>query len=137
MTIAAERIPHGVVTRRGIGVSRTVHCKVAAHFSNDFAGIGGFALEVPIPPAKRLRNSHGIYIKYFKEGDPGGNFNLVERQTSAAEAGTRGYLISGVPGPETRRQKRLKQVFLPLTTSVRIYTGRSIQVEPGCSLEYG
>lgn len=85
---------------------------------------------------RRLGASKGILFKYFNEGDPSGDFNFIERQTSNVTAVARGYLVNGRNGPETLKQKRLKQQFLSITSLIRVYVGRGIQVEVGCWLEY-
>ena len=141
MTTTIKTILKGKQTRRGVGITRTVSCQMRAAFNPDMAGMPLVTVEVPnsFPssiPGRLLSSRHGIYIKYFNIGDPGGKFRLIERQTTQTEVTARGYPIIGVSGPETLKEKRLKQVFLPITGSLRIYSGAPA-VEGGSTLEYG
>lgn len=131
----------GKQTSRGVGITRTVSCQMrSAH--NPALG-GGPVLEIPNPfplsrPGIRLLKRQGMYVKYFDfSHTSAGTFYIVEQPVSpVAAAVARGYPMTKVIGPETRRQKRLKQVFFPITGSIRVYSGVA-SVEFGSSLEFG
>lgn len=131
----------GTQTPRGVGITRTVSCEMrAAH--NPALG-GGPVLEIPNPfplsrPGVRLLKRQAMYVKYFDISHASaGTFYLVEQPVSpVAVAVARGYPLTKVIGQETRRQKRLKQVVLPMTGSIRLYSGVA-SVEFGSSLEFG
>lgn len=130
-------ILNGRRTPRGVGVTRTVSCSMQAIWNASMNGLGGLTLPVPIPPRMALRRRHMMCIKYFSDGDPAGVFYLIERQSSTQVALARGYPLLGVAGPESRRQRRFKQIHLPITGHVLIFTGTGVLVESGSSLEYG
>lgn len=133
----------GQRTPRGIGVSRTVSCRMQAMWGNDFGS--SVPREVPNPyptsvPGLRLRRRQGILIKYFNI-DPAtaGVIYLIERAVSIGttqQPSQRGYPIQKVVGSETRRQKRLKQVFLPMTGAIRLFAG-ALAIEVASTVEYG
>lgn len=131
-------IQNGKRTLRGIGVTRTVSCQMRAMWGNGFGS--GTPEEVPNPcpqslPGVRLGKRQGMYIKYFDGGhDATGTFFLVEKPFSRATL--IGYPLHKVLGPDTRKQGRVKQVYVPMTGSIRIYAGGA-SVEPGVSLEFG
>jgi len=75
-------------------------------------------------------------IKYFGIPTPSGSFNVVERQVLQTEVTTRGYPVRKVAGAETLKEKRLKQIDLPLTGAIRVYAGFA-SAEFGSSIEYG
>jgi len=130
-------ILNGRRTPRGVGVTRTVGCRMQAFWNDSLNGIGGLTLEVPNPPRLKMNHRHTLFVKYFAPTDPKGTFFLIERQTTSSEAFDRGYPIHGVAGPETRRQKRLKQIRLPLAGPVRIYSGTPGAAEFGSTFEFG
>ncbi|MCL4196377.1 MAG: hypothetical protein KJZ69_02695 [Phycisphaerales bacterium] len=80
----------------------------------------------------------GMYVKYFDISHASaGTFYLIERQvTPVAVASARGYPVTKAPGVESRRQKRIKQIWLPMTDNIRIYAGNPGAVEFGSSLEF-
>lgn len=139
MTLMAAPSLTGGRTCRGIGITRTVSCQMRAAWSDALGAGPTYEVPPPFPlsvPGYPLRSRQGMYIKYFTPNHASvGAFYLIERQ-SPAQVANRGYPILRQPSPETRRQKRLKQVFLPITASVRIYSGNPA-TEPGCSLEFG
>ncbi len=135
-------ILNGRQTPRGVGITRTVSCQMQAMWGNFFGE--GNPVEIPNPypisvPGRPLRKRHVMYIKYFEINHASaGTFYLVERPVAEADMQqpvNRGYPIQKVTGSETRRQKRLKQVKLPMTGLIRIYSGAA-SFEAGSSLEY-
>ena len=130
----------GKTTCRGVGVTRTVRCSFQASHNKLFAG-GTFALEIPNPfprsrPGHLLKHRHGIVVKYFDIGTPAGTFFLIERNAPGLQAKDTGYPVKKVPSPETLKQKRLKQIFLPMTGLIRLYSGGA-SIEFGSTLEFG
>lgn len=136
MNIASGNL-NGRHTPRGIGVTRTVKCRMHAVFSPTLSGLGDRTLQIPNPPRLPLQTRHAMCVKYFSTLDPAGRFYIVERQTTSAAAVARGYPIRGVAGPETRRQRRVKQICLPITGRILVYSGFGVAVESGSSLELG
>lgn len=129
----------GTQTRRGVGVTRTVSCQMQAAWSNEFGSGPTYEVPAPFPfsvPGRRLRTRKALYIKYFSP-DHGtiGTFYLIEAQ-APGQVSQRGYPIRNNAFPETRRQKRLKQVLLPITGLTRVFSGNPA-AEPGSSLEFG
>lgn len=133
----------GCITRRGIGITRTVSCKMQAMWGENFGSVPPSEIPNPYPvsiPGVRLSTRQGIYIKYFNfNHSTAGTFYLIERSVgigTTQQPTQRGYPLVRPPGTERRRQKRLKQVFLPMTGSIRIFSSAA-SVEPGSTLEYG
>lgn len=129
-------ILNGKRTPRGIGITRAVACQMQAIWNPNMHGQGNWAADVPNPPRRRLRLRQALIVKYFDAGDPAGIFYLVGVQLTRMKASDVGYPIVGVSGSETRRQKRLKQINLPITGAVRVFSGQ-LAVEFGSTLEYG
>ncbi len=139
MTTMAMSLLNGRSTRHGIGITRAVSCKMAAAWSFQFGAGPTYEIPTPFPfsvPGHALTKRHGMYIKYFSpDHATEGIFYLIERQ-APSQVSQRGYPLQRHLGSETRRQKRLKQVFLPMSGSIRIYGGNPA-AEPGSSLEFG
>ena len=139
MTSMAPTLLSGRRTCRGIGITRTVSCQMRAVWSPQFGAGPTYEIPTPFPfslPGYPLAKRHGIYIKYFSP-DPAteGIFYLIERQ-APSQVSQRGYPLQRHSISETRKRKRLKQVFLPITGSIRIYGGNPA-IEAGSSLEFG
>ena len=133
----------GKRTSRGIGITRTVCCAMQAVWNNPINGVDTLTTEVPLPalpppssrPTRPLRTRGAMYVKYFANGNTSGKFFLVERQTTISEAVKVGYPLLRNPDPETLKQKRLKQVYLPITGAIRVYSGQ-FSIEFGSTLEF-
>jgi len=106
-------------------------------FNPSLSGVGGITLQIPNPPRLPLRDRRAMCVKYCSTFDPEGRFHITERQTSTAEAMQRGYPVKGFAGPETRSQRRVKQICLPISGHILVYSGVGVAVESGSSIEYG
>lgn len=110
-------------------VKVTQHCirSLQARFNDQVGGTPSEAVLIPEPPKLPLRDRLGIHIKYYLPPVGGGGsiqlFGNVKDPTGWQSNAT--YPIEGNTGPagHTKKERRKKQMFLPVTHRIRLFVG--------------
>lgn len=115
------------------GVSTTRRCRVQASFKT-FDTLDA----LPFLPITPIRSRSGIYVKYFATIEAAGTFWLRGDAVGDFPGAASGYPITVLVGDtQSKRARRRKQIFLPITGRVRLYVAAQGNIEGASTLEIG
>jgi hypothetical protein len=123
--------------------SQTRSCAIQAQWSADV--VRGEPFPLPEAPARALRSRFGMFIKYFNASNTNGAgfFFVASEEGNIGLYGVgptlpqgRAFPLQGNQSNHDRMERRLKELFLPITDRIRVFTGNaSFQFESASWLE--
>ncbi len=114
-----------------LGITTTKRCRVQSSFKT-FDTLDA----LPFIPTKPIRSRGGIYIKYFATIEAAGTFWIRGDAIGDFPGTATGYPITRLVGDDqSKKARRSKQIFLPITGRVRLFVACEGNIEGASTLE--